>query len=62
MVEKSDVLFVDKQKASRINSKLQLLAEDTIDLLFNRASVVKDDDSVNEDYFIAIKKKAVKVS
>lgn len=47
MIEKSEVRFVDKQKASRINSKLQLLAEDTIDLLFNKASVVKDDSNVN---------------
>lgn len=49
MIEKSDVRFVDKQKAGRINSKLQLLADDTLDLLFNKASVVKDESSVNAD-------------
>lgn len=49
MIEKSDVRFVDKQKAGRINSKLQLLADDTLDLLFNKAIVVKDESSVNAD-------------
>lgn len=49
MIEKSDVRFVDKQKAGRINSKLQLLADDTLDLLFNKASIVKDESSVNAD-------------
>lgn len=49
MIEKSDVRFVDKQKAGRINSRLQLLADDTLDLLFNKASIVKDESSVNAD-------------
>lgn len=49
MIEKSDVRFVDKQKAGRINSKLQLLAEDTLNLLFDKASVVKDDNVVNDE-------------
>lgn len=49
MIEKSDVRFVDKQKAGRINSKLQLLADDTLDLLFNKASVVKNESRVNAD-------------
>lgn len=49
MIEKSDVRFVDKRKAGRINSRLQLLADDTLDLLFNKASIVKDESSVNAD-------------
>jgi len=49
MIEKSDVRFVDKQKAGRINSKLQLLADDTLNLLFNKASVVKEESSVNSE-------------
>lgn len=49
MIEKSDVRFVDKQKAGRINSKLQLLADDTLNLLFNKASVVKEESRVNSE-------------
>lgn len=40
---------VDKQKAGRINSKLQLLADDTLNLLFNKASVVKEESRVNSE-------------
>lgn len=47
MVKHSEVRFVDKQKARRINHTLQLLADDTLNELFNRASVVKSDGSVN---------------
>lgn len=47
MVKYSEVRFVDKQKARRINHTLQLLADDTLNELFNRASVVKTDGSVN---------------
>ena len=47
MVKYSEVRFVDKQKARRINHTLQLLADDTLNELFNRASVVKIDGSVN---------------
>ena len=47
MVKYSEVRFVDKQKARRINHTLQLLADDTLNELFNRASVVKSDGSVN---------------
>ena len=47
MVKNSEVRFVDKQKARRINHTLQLLADDTLNELFNRASVVKSDGSVN---------------
>nr|DAP78993.1 MAG TPA: ParB ddrB-like ParB superfamily domain [Caudoviricetes sp.] len=49
MIEKSDVRFVDKKKAGRINSKLQLLADDTLNLLFNKASVVKEESRVNSE-------------
>lgn len=49
MIEKSDVRFVDKQKAGRINSKLQLLADDTLNLLFNKASLVKEESRVNSE-------------
>ena len=49
MIEKSDVRFVNKQKAGRINSKLQLLADDTLNLLFNKASVVKEESRVNSE-------------
>lgn len=47
MVKHSEVRFVDKQKARRINHTLQLLADDTLNELFDRASVVKSDGSVN---------------
>ena len=47
MVKHSEVRFVDKQKARRINHTLQLLADDTLNELFDRASVVKTDGSVN---------------
>ena len=47
MVKYSEVRFVDKQKARRINHTLQLLADDTLNELFDRASVVKSDGSVN---------------
>ena len=47
MVKYSEVRFVDKQKARRINHTLQLLADDTLNELFNKASVVKSDGSVN---------------
>ena len=47
MVKHSEVRFVDKQKARRINHTLQLLTDDTLNELFNRASVVKSDGSVN---------------
>lgn len=47
MVKYSEVRFVDKQKARRINHTLQLLADDTLNELFDRASVVKRDGSVN---------------
>ena len=47
MVKHSEVRFVDKKKARRINHTLQLLADDTLNELFNRASVVKSDGSVN---------------
>ena len=47
MVKHSEVRFVDKQKARSINHTLQLLADDTLNELFNRASVVKTDGSVN---------------
>lgn len=47
MVKHSEVRFVDKQKARRINHTLQLLADDTLNELFDRASVVKSDSSVN---------------
>lgn len=47
MVKHSEVRFVDKQKARRINHTLQLLADDTLNELFNKASVVKSDGSVN---------------
>lgn len=47
MVKHSEVRFVDKQKARSINHTLQLLADDTLNELFDRASVVKTDGSVN---------------
>lgn len=47
MVKHSEVRFVDKQKARSINHTLQLLADDTLNELFDRASVVKSDGSVN---------------
>ncbi len=47
MVKHSEVRFVDKQKARSINHTLRLLADDTLNELFNRASVVKSDGSVN---------------
>lgn len=47
MVKHSEVRFVDKQKARRINHTLQLLADDALNELFDRASVVKSDGSVN---------------
>lgn len=47
MVKHSEVRFVDKQKARRINHTLQLLADDTLNELFDRVSVVKSDGSVN---------------
>lgn len=47
MVKHSEVRFVDKQKARRINHTLQLLADDTLNELFDRANVVKSDGSVN---------------
>lgn len=47
MVKHSEVRFVNKQKARRINHTLQLLADDTLNELFDRASVVKSDGSVN---------------
>lgn len=47
MVKHSEVRFVDKQKARHINHTLQLLADDTLNELFDRASVVKSDGSVN---------------
>lgn len=46
MVEKSDVRFVDTQKAGRISRELQLLSGDTLNLLLDRASVVKTEESV----------------
>lgn len=46
MVEKSDVRFVDTQKAGRISRELQLLSGDTLNLLFDGASVVKTEEGV----------------
>lgn len=45
----SEVRFLDMEKAGGINSKLQLLADDTLNLLFNKANVVKEESRVNSE-------------
>ncbi|MDH2997160.1 hypothetical protein A1D22_05670 [Pasteurellaceae bacterium LFhippo2] len=47
MARLSDVRFVDMKKARSISRQLQLLDGDTLNELFNRASVVKNDNAVN---------------
>lgn len=50
MVKSADVRFVDKQKANRVALELQLLDEDTLSLLFDRAIITKDSNQNNKPF------------
>ena len=47
MAKYADVRFLDMEKAGRISRQLQLLDGDTLNLLSNKASVVKNEGNVN---------------
>lgn len=47
MAKYADVRFLDMEKAGRISRQLQLLDRDTLNLLSNKASVVKNKGNVN---------------
>lgn len=47
MVNYVEVRYVDKQKARRVQRRLQLLEANTVDKLLDKAIVLKDDDNIN---------------
>ncbi len=49
MVNYADVKYVDKQKAYNIQRRLQLREAGTLNRLFDKSSVLKDDNSVNTE-------------